>query len=314
MTFDGSTWIAIMDNIGSQPGDPNVNPPVWRILAMKGADGAAGAQGPAGPQGLTGPAGPQGLIGPAGPQGLIGPAGPQGLTGPAGAQGLIGPAGAQGLIGPAGPQGLIGPAGPQGLTGPAGAQGLIGPAGPQGLTGATGAPGTPGTPGAAGPVGPQGPTGPTGQQGPAGPNGSNGTVSVYQTPTPTPQTFQVIQLTPVASLKSLPPGFWSVFAKAQVSGVVNAYCFLMPHSDAPGASPTDTSVALDETSVTIPSGSSGPAAALAVVLTGQLDTSGTNDGADLLCTGTGNTGVLVFSQAKIVAQQASQLNTVGSTF
>jgi hypothetical protein len=74
--------------------------------------------------------------------------------------------------------------------------------------------------------------------------------------------------------------------------------------------PADTSVALDETSVTIPSGS----AALALVLTGLLDTSGTNDGADLLCTGTGGTGVLVFSQAKIVAQQASQLNTVGSTF
>jgi hypothetical protein len=53
---------------------------------------------------------------------------------------------------------------------------------------------------------------------------------------------------------------------------------------------------------------------LALVLTGLLDTSGTNDGADLLCTGTGGTGVLVFSQAKIVAQQASQLNTVGSTF
>jgi hypothetical protein len=96
-----------------------------------------------------------------------------------------------------------------------------------------------------------------------------------------------------------------VFAKAQASGAVNAYCYLMPHSDTPGASPTDTSVALDETSVTI---LDGPAA---LMLTGLLDTSGTNNGADLLCTGTGATAV--FSQAKIVAQQASQLNTVGST-
>jgi hypothetical protein len=96
-----------------------------------------------------------------------------------------------------------------------------------------------------------------------------------------------------------------VFAKAHAEGGSNAYCFLLRHSDAVGALPGDTSVALDETSVTI---LLGPAA---LVLTGLLDTSGTNDGADLLCTGTG--GAVVFSQAKIVAQQASQLNTVGST-
>jgi hypothetical protein len=96
-----------------------------------------------------------------------------------------------------------------------------------------------------------------------------------------------------------------VIAKAHANGGVNAYCFLMPHSDTPGALPGDTSVALDETGVTIPN---GPAA---VVLTGLLDTSGTNNGADLLCFGSG--GAVVFSQAKIVAQQASQLNTVGST-
>jgi hypothetical protein len=108
----------------------------------------------------------------------------------------------------------------------------------------------------------------------------------------------------VASLAPLPPGFWSVLAKTHADAGVNAYCFLMPHSDTPGASPVDTTVALDETSVIIPN---GPAA---LVLTGVLDTSGTNDGADLLCTGTG--GAVVFSQAKIVAQQASQLNTVGT--
>jgi hypothetical protein len=141
-------------------------------------------------------------------------------------------------------------------------------------------------------------------------NGSNGTVSVYQTPTPAfQQTFQVFQLTPVASLVPLPPGFWSVIAKAQASGGVNAYCYLMPHSDTLGAMPRDTSVALDETSVTMPPNANGLAA---LVVTGLLDTSVNNiDGADLLCTGTG--GAVVFSQAKIVAQQASQINTVGST-
>jgi collagen type I alpha len=228
VTFGGSTWIAILDNTGSQPGDTTVNPPVWQILAVKGADGAVGAQGPAGPQGLTGPAGAQGL------------------TGPAGAQGP------------------------------------------------------------AGPVGPQGPTGPTGPQGPAGANGSNGTVSVYQTPTPAPQpNFSISGLTTVASLVPLPPGSWSVIAKVHAEQASNAYCFLMRHSDTLAASPGDTSVALDETSVTILTGPAAP------VLTGLLDISGTNDGADLLCTGTG--GSAVFSQAKIVAQQASQLNTVGKT-
>jgi hypothetical protein len=180
--------------------------------------------------------------------------------------------------------------------------------GAAGAQGPAGAPGAPGATGAAGATGPQGPTGPTGPQGPAGTNGSNGTVSVYQTPTPAfQQTFQVNQLTPaVASLVPLPPGHWSVIAKAQAVGGSNAYCFLMRHSDtAVGALPGDTSVALDETGVTI---LTGPAA---LVLTGLLDISTSNDGADLLCIGTG--GPVVFSQAKIVAQQASQLNTIGST-
>jgi hypothetical protein len=93
-----------------------------------------------------------------------------------------------------------------------------------------------------------------------------------------------------------------VFAKAQASGAVNAYCYLMPHSDT--TPPTNTTVALDETGVFI---LNGPAA---LVLTGLLDTSGANNGADLLCTGTGATAI--FSQAKIVAQQASQISTVGT--
>jgi hypothetical protein len=93
-----------------------------------------------------------------------------------------------------------------------------------------------------------------------------------------------------------------VIAKAQADKASTAYCFLMRHSDTQGNG--DTSVALDETGVTILVGPS------ALVLTGLLDISATNDGADLMCTGTG--GAVVFSQGKIVAQQASQLNTVGS--
>lgn len=248
---------------------------------------------PTGTQGPQGPAGGIGVPGPPGPKGDTGATGPQGLTGPAGPQGPAGAAGA------AGAPGTPGAAGPQGLTGPAGSQGPAGPIGPQGLTGPAGSQGP------AGPVGPQGPTGPTGPQGLAGANGTNGTVSVYQTPTPAfQQTFQVLMLTKVANLP-LPPGFWSVTAKAHADLGSNAYCYLMPHSDVPGALPGDTSVALDEASATI---LTGPAS---LALTGVLDTSGNNNGADLLCTGTG--GAVVFSQAKIVAQQASQLHTVGST-
>jgi hypothetical protein len=114
--------------------------------------------------------------------------------------------------------------------------------------------------------------------------------------------YPVYALTPVASLVPLPPGSWSVIAKVHAEQASIAYCYLMRHSDTLAAL-ADTSVALDETSVTIVTGPAAP------VLTGVLDISGTNDGADLLCTGTG--GVAVFSQAKIVAQQASQLNTVG---
>ena len=262
-----------------------------------GAPGTPGAPGATGPQGLTGPAGPQGPAGAPGAPGAAGNTGPQGPAGTPGAPGATGP---QGPVGPAGLRGLTGPAGSQGPAGPIGPQGPAGPAGPQGLTGPAGSQGP------AGPVGPQGPTGPTGPQGPAGANGTNGTVSVYQTPTPAfQQNFQVSMLTTVASLAPLPPGLWSVMAKTHAVGGVNAYCYLMPHSDTPGASPVDTSVALDETGVNI---LDGPAA---LVLTGVLDTSGNNNGADLLCYGTG--GAVVFSQAKIVAQQASQLHTVGST-
>jgi len=75
----------------------------------------------AGPQGLPGADGAAGAMGPAGPQGLPGADGAAGAMGPAGPKGLPGADGAAGAMGPAGPQG---PQGPQGLPG-AGAGAIV---------------------------------------------------------------------------------------------------------------------------------------------------------------------------------------------
>jgi Collagen triple helix repeat (20 copies)/IPT/TIG domain len=78
VTYNGSSYIAIVPN-GPNPTGPTPDQnPSWSLLA------AAGATGP------TGPTGPQGLIGAPGPQGLIGNPGPAGPTGPAGPQGPAG--------------------------------------------------------------------------------------------------------------------------------------------------------------------------------------------------------------------------------
>jgi hypothetical protein len=120
----------------------------------------------------------------------------------------------------------------------------------------------------------------------------------YQTPTPTATPISTTGMTTVASLVFVQPGFWSVLAKADANGGTAVDCFLMPHSAT--QSYADTSVALDETTV---NPSAGPTA---VVLPGLLDTTGLNNGADLLCA---STGAVVFSHAKIVAHQASDINT-----
>lgn len=165
VSYDGSSWIALIANTDSAPANSNSN---WQLLAAKGinnqgswvssvnyqvddavSDGGefwiavapnldsqpstlnpnwqlVSASGAAGP---AGPTGSQGGVGATGPAGLTGP---QGSPGPTGSQG---PVGSQGATGPAGATGPLGPLGPQGPLGPAGAQGPQGPIGPTGLTG-----------------------------------------------------------------------------------------------------------------------------------------------------------------------------------
>jgi hypothetical protein len=78
VTYNGSSYVAIVPN-GPNPYGPTPDKnPSWSVMA---AVGATGATGPAGPQGSIGDPGPQGLMGNPGP---IGPAGPVGPQGPAG--------------------------------------------------------------------------------------------------------------------------------------------------------------------------------------------------------------------------------------
>jgi len=78
VTYNGSSYIAILPN-GPNPSGPTPDQnPVWGLMAAGGGVGATGPQGPAGPMG---PQGPQGLLGNPGVQG---PQGPQGPAGPAG--------------------------------------------------------------------------------------------------------------------------------------------------------------------------------------------------------------------------------------
>ena len=90
VTWKGSTWRALSESSGEEPGTSDE---AWEVFAAKGAKGAAGDAGPAGPQGpegAQGPAGPTGLAGPAGPQGPQGVAGPQGPKGDKGEPGVSG--------------------------------------------------------------------------------------------------------------------------------------------------------------------------------------------------------------------------------
>jgi IPT/TIG domain/Collagen triple helix repeat (20 copies) len=75
VTYNGSSYVAIVPN-GPNPGGPTPDKnPSWSLMA------AAGAAGPTGPQGPLGDPGPQGLMGNPGAQGPAGPVGPQGPTG-----------------------------------------------------------------------------------------------------------------------------------------------------------------------------------------------------------------------------------------
>jgi len=78
VTYNGSSYVAIVPN-GPNPYGPNPDKnPSWSMMA---AAGATGAVGPAGPQGSIGNPGPQGLMGNPGPTGPAGPTGPQGPAG-----------------------------------------------------------------------------------------------------------------------------------------------------------------------------------------------------------------------------------------
>lgn len=75
VTYNGSSYVAIVPN-GPNPSGPTPDKnPSWSVMA---AVGAAGPAGPAGPQGPLGDPGPQGLMG---NPGAPGPAGPQGPSG-----------------------------------------------------------------------------------------------------------------------------------------------------------------------------------------------------------------------------------------
>ncbi len=147
VSYNGSSWIALLPNLGSAPNPTNLN---WQLLAAKGindqgswvqsinyqvddavTDGGefwlAIAPNTASEPSTLNPNWQ--LIAATGAQGAAGPAGPTGATG------ATGPAGATGPQGPSGPTGATGPAGP---TGPMGLQGPQGPAGPiSGVTAGT---------------------------------------------------------------------------------------------------------------------------------------------------------------------------------
>jgi hypothetical protein len=78
VTYNGSSYIAIVPNGPSPSGPTPDRNPSWSLMA---AGGAIGATGPQGPQGAPGPEGITGVMGNPGPAGPAGPAGPQGPTG-----------------------------------------------------------------------------------------------------------------------------------------------------------------------------------------------------------------------------------------
>jgi collagen triple helix repeat protein/IPT/TIG domain-containing protein len=81
VTYNGSSYIAIVAN-GPNPTGPTPDQnPSWSLMAAAGAAGAAGPAGAVGPPGPAGQQGSTGLMGNPGPAGPAGPAGPQGPTG-----------------------------------------------------------------------------------------------------------------------------------------------------------------------------------------------------------------------------------------
>ncbi len=161
VSFNGSTYLSLVDD--NAENSPDVSPSQWALLAQKGADGAAGVQGPEGLPGATGLQGPAGLPGPAGSQGEPGA---QGLQGPPIAfkgswlsETSYGAGDAVSFGGSSYISLIDANAGHQPDSSPT-EWGILALAGEPGTPGADGAPGEPGTPGSDGQPGPQGPAGP----------------------------------------------------------------------------------------------------------------------------------------------------------
>lgn len=79
---EGSSYIALRETVGDEP---DLSPSDWASIALAGATGAQGIQGPQGDTGATGAQGPTGA------QGATGAQGPQGTAGATGATGAAGP-------------------------------------------------------------------------------------------------------------------------------------------------------------------------------------------------------------------------------
>ena len=200
VTYNGSTYICVLANDGSNNVDGNgnyyisnknpetynvdqavgANDKNWQVLSPTGDTGETGVQGATGEtgvQGATGETGVQGATGETGVQGSTGETGVQGATGETGVQGATGETGVQGSTGETGVQGATGETGVQGATGETGVQGSTGETGVQGSTGETGvqgATGETGVQGSTGETGVQGSTGETGVQGSTGETGVQG--------------------------------------------------------------------------------------------------------------------------------------------
>jgi Collagen triple helix repeat (20 copies)/IPT/TIG domain len=78
VTYNGSSYIAVVPNGPNPMGPTPDNNPSWSPMAMAGATGPAG---PAGAQGPIGAPGMTGVMGNPGPAGPTGPQGPQGTVG-----------------------------------------------------------------------------------------------------------------------------------------------------------------------------------------------------------------------------------------
>lgn len=72
VTYNGSTYVAIVASSGPNNPTPDQNAAAWSVMAQQGAPGAVGPQGPAGSQGLQGQTGAMGPIGVQGPEGATG--------------------------------------------------------------------------------------------------------------------------------------------------------------------------------------------------------------------------------------------------